>query len=274
MAATLKTKHRYILGALPQNMEPLLKAAVERELRRVSAAFDDVDKDLAATSAGGGSTGATGVSKAYVDQQDAATLAAAKAYTDAHSGTGGVAKSYVDDQDAATLTAAKQYADQRDVAQTTTVTAAYQAADAAVLAAAKAYTDAHAGGGGSSIYPSAWQSRTVQQSGHTVYTRMRWLGPDVLQCVVDATFGTDTATAVPDAMLHIGGYPDHPETPSLAWQTSPVTRVMNSATFRPVELVLDTATNTFALARFKVSGSQPTAAGKVNFSADMIMRQV
>ncbi len=42
---------------------------------------------------------------------DADTLAAANAYTDAHSGTGDVTKQYVDDQDAATLASAKDYAD-------------------------------------------------------------------------------------------------------------------------------------------------------------------
>lgn len=42
---------------------------------------------------------------------DAATLAAAKEYTDEHSGPGGVTKQYVDDQDAATLLSAEGYAD-------------------------------------------------------------------------------------------------------------------------------------------------------------------
>lgn len=57
---------------------------------------------------------------------DAATLAAAKEYTDEHSGEGGVSQQYVDQHDTATLNSAKGYADEKD---------------ADVAAAAKDYTD-------------------------------------------------------------------------------------------------------------------------------------
>ena len=57
---------------------------------------------------------------------DAATLAAAKEYTDEHSGEGGVSQQYVDQHDTATLNSAKDYADEKD---------------ADVAAAAKDYTD-------------------------------------------------------------------------------------------------------------------------------------
>lgn len=57
---------------------------------------------------------------------DAATLAAAKEYTDEHSGEGGVSQQYVDQHDTATLNSAKGYADEKD---------------ADVTAAAKDYTD-------------------------------------------------------------------------------------------------------------------------------------
>lgn len=57
---------------------------------------------------------------------DAATLAAAKEYTDEHPGGGGVSQQYVDQHDTATLDSAKGYADEKD---------------ADVAAAAKDYTD-------------------------------------------------------------------------------------------------------------------------------------
>lgn len=57
---------------------------------------------------------------------DAATLAAAKEYTDEHSGEGGVSQQYVDQHDTATLNSAKDYADEKDTD---------------VTAAAKDYTD-------------------------------------------------------------------------------------------------------------------------------------
>lgn len=96
-----------------------------------------------------------GVTQAYVDVQDRAvtaaltvlinavesdyveadmeTLAAAKAYTDAHSDTGGVEQSYVDERDISVLDAAKSYTD----------TGVQN-----VLSAANAYTDQHSGSGG------------------------------------------------------------------------------------------------------------------------------
>ena len=77
--------------------------------------------------------GGTGdVTKAYVDAQDAATLQAAKDYTDQHGGTGDVTKAYVDQQDTATLQSAKNYADQQDVA---TLNSANLAAKAAIASA-------------------------------------------------------------------------------------------------------------------------------------------
>ena len=73
--------------------------------------------------------GGTGdVTKAYVDAQDAATLQAAKDYTDQHGGTGDVTKAYVDQQDTATLQSAKNYADQQDVATLNSANLAAQAA--------------------------------------------------------------------------------------------------------------------------------------------------
>lgn len=63
---------------------------------------------------------------------DAATLAAAKEYTDEHAGEGGVTQQYVDQHDTATLNSAKAYADAQDVA---TLTTAQGNADAAIAAA-------------------------------------------------------------------------------------------------------------------------------------------
>lgn len=75
-----------------------------------------------------------GVSKNYVDIQDAATLQAAKDYTDAEVDSASDAMTlYVDGADAQTLADAKQYADTKD---------------AVTLQAAKDYTDAHSGQGG------------------------------------------------------------------------------------------------------------------------------
>lgn len=75
-----------------------------------------------------------GVSKNYVDIQDAATLQAAKDYADAEVDSASDAMTlYVDGADAQTLADAKQYADTKD---------------AATLQAAKDYTDAHSGQGG------------------------------------------------------------------------------------------------------------------------------
>lgn len=68
------------------------------------------------------------VTKSYVDEQDAATLQAAKDYTDQHGGTGDVTKAYVDQQDTATLQSAKNYADQQDVATLNSANLATQAA--------------------------------------------------------------------------------------------------------------------------------------------------
>lgn len=75
-----------------------------------------------------------GVSKSYVDTQDASTLQAAKNYTDAEVDAASDAMTlYVDGADAQTLADAKSYADTKD---------------AATLQAAKDYTDAHSGQGG------------------------------------------------------------------------------------------------------------------------------
>lgn len=75
-----------------------------------------------------------GVSKNYVDTQDASTLQAAKNYTDAEVDAASDAMTlYVDGADAQTLADAKSYADTKD---------------AATLQAAKDYTDAHSGQGG------------------------------------------------------------------------------------------------------------------------------
>ena len=63
---------------------------------------------------------------------DAATLAAAKEYTDEHAGEGGVSQQYVDQHDTETLNSAKAYADAQDV---TTLTTAQGNADAAIAAA-------------------------------------------------------------------------------------------------------------------------------------------
>ena len=73
--------------------------------------------------------------KEYIDTQDAATLAAAKAYAD---GLEAAVRLYIDTQDAAMLVAAMAYADGLDAAMKVYV----DQQDASTLAAAKSYTDA------------------------------------------------------------------------------------------------------------------------------------
>lgn len=80
---------------------------------------------------------------------DAATLAAAKEYTDEHSGEGGVSQQYVDQHDAATLNSAKDYADSIKPTKTSDLTndGAYgdstyvEAEDLAEVAMTGAYND-------------------------------------------------------------------------------------------------------------------------------------
>lgn len=72
--------------------------------------------------------------KVYVDAQDAATLAAANAYTDAREI---VIKSYADAGDAATLASANAYTDAREVV----IKSYADAGDAATLTSAEAYAD-------------------------------------------------------------------------------------------------------------------------------------
>lgn len=75
-----------------------------------------------------------GVTKNYVDLQDATTLNSAKAYTDSEiADEDTVLKTYADGKAATALADAKSYAD---------------AKDAVTLQAAKDYTDAHSGQGG------------------------------------------------------------------------------------------------------------------------------
>lgn len=92
-----------------------------------------------------------GVSKNYVDTQDAATLQAAKNYADnGISDATTSIKTYVDAADAQTLVSAKSYADTKD---------------AAVLQAAKDYTDAHSGQGGvSQQYVDDQDALTLQDA--------------------------------------------------------------------------------------------------------------
>ena len=79
--------------------------------------------------------------KTYVDAQDAATLDAAKAYTDENAGSGGVSQEYVDNGDAAGLDAAKAYTDEVSADDRANGKTYVDNGDEATLAAAKAYAD-------------------------------------------------------------------------------------------------------------------------------------
>jgi hypothetical protein len=109
--------------------------------------------------------------KAYIDAQDAAVLAEAEAYTDAHSGGTGNDRPYIDAGDAASLASANAHSDAADAvtlnsanshsdsADATTLAAAEayaDAGDATTLATAEAYTDAHSGGGVSLSVANTW----------------------------------------------------------------------------------------------------------------------
>lgn len=109
----------YSVMPLTDPKEQVTKSYVdEQDAATLQAAKDYTDEH-----------GGTGdVTKAYVDAQDAATLQAAKDYTDQHGGTGDVTKAYVDQQDTATLQSAKNYADQQDVATLNSANLAAQAA--------------------------------------------------------------------------------------------------------------------------------------------------
>ncbi len=96
-------------------------------------------------SGGGGGGDAT---KAYVDQQDTATLTSAKSYTDTSSAsTLASGKTYADTGDAATLASAKTFATSGDTTTLTSAKTYSDAGDTATLNAAKAYTDSKPSGG-------------------------------------------------------------------------------------------------------------------------------
>lgn len=265
-----KTAHRYVLGALPMQTDPLLKSAIERELRRVSAGFDDVDSDLKKVSVGGGSTG--GVTQLYVDNQDAATLAAANQHSDARDATTlATAKAYAETKADEALTAAKAYTDAHAGGGTGGVSQTYvDAQDAATLAAAKAYTDAHAGSSGGT-YPTAWQSHAVASNSHTANIKWRWQAVDILEVIADIHFGTDANTGIIDSPLELGSIPAHP-TVTKAWLDSfPITRVLNAQVFHPVTLMYSNSHGGLVVYRLKTTGASQVVSGSVNFSACLIM---
>lgn len=83
--------------------------------------------------------------RVYANTRDAEVLAEAKAYTDEHSDPSAVSKAYVDEQDAAILSEAKSYADTKASAAESAAKAytdsALSGASSSVLADAQAYTD-------------------------------------------------------------------------------------------------------------------------------------
>lgn len=100
--------------------------------------------------------------KSYADAQDQIILQAAKDYTDQHGGGGDVTKAYVDDQDTATLNSAKAYADAQDVV---TLTTAQGNADAAIVAAINEATDTLEGEISSAVSTAIGNLATVATTG-------------------------------------------------------------------------------------------------------------
>ena len=118
-------------------------AGGERRLTNVAAATAgtdavNLDQMTAAISAAGG-----GVTQAYVDNADAATLVAANAHADAgDASTLAAATAHADAGDAATLVSANSHADAGDAATLTAANAHADAGDASTLAAATTHADA------------------------------------------------------------------------------------------------------------------------------------
>ena len=124
---------------------------------------------------------------------DADTLAAANAYTDAHSSTGGVTQQYVDEHDASTLNNAKNYADSIKPTKTSDLT--------------------NNGAYGDSTYVEADELASVATSG--AYSDL--IGaPSLAPVATSGDYSSLSGTPSLAAVATSGSYSDLTDTPSLA----------------------------------------------------------
>ncbi|QXG07748.1 hypothetical protein QEJ61_gp16 [Curtobacterium phage Pize] len=149
-----------------------------------------------------GDVQAVSFAKTYTDAEVAKTLAAAKAYTDAHSGTGGVSQGYVDAQDSAQLASAKTYADTKAGEALTGAQSYTDGKAVSTLAAAKDYTDAKPSGGAPVEYVDAVAVDTLA----TADARISARAESTLSAANEYADGLDrvTASQLSDAVANAG----------------------------------------------------------------------